>query len=222
MTPFPSANAQPEVLSSPEVTSRTATLVSPRPMRPRTPGRHSLMRPATPTRARPPPLFRTLSHTGTAAPAVAITSSSALAFAGVGPVPRSARRWARSAHLHEVRGVSRDRGRSAGTKGKGKEGEENAAVHDGLRTAPVHGSAGTQGTYGHVGDGDASAWTGPRKPLTSLRMYAEPATAPLAGAFATNVNQSGKEEEGDVDAWVDTDAGGSDMEDIFGQRTEML
>jgi hypothetical protein len=141
-------------------------------------------------------------------------------------VPRSARRWARSAHLHEVRGVSRDRGRntgtSAGTKGKGKEGEENAAVHDGLRTAPVHGSVGTQGKYGRERDGDVSAWTGPRKPLTSLRMYVEPATAPLAGAFATNVNQPGKEEEGDMDAWVDTDAGGSDMEDIFGQRTEML
>lgn len=65
------------------------------------------------------------------------SASTGFSFSGVGPVPKSAKRWARSAHLHEVRnrpnGVARERRRGSKERGSGsrerrRDGRENQII----------------------------------------------------------------------------------------------
>ncbi|KAI0823977.1 UNC-like C-terminal-domain-containing protein [Trametes gibbosa] len=46
------------------------------------------------------------------------SGSMTLGFGGIGPVPKSAKRWARSAHLHEVKGAEGSRHRRPGSPGE--------------------------------------------------------------------------------------------------------
>jgi hypothetical protein len=178
-------------------------IVTPRPIHPvpglRTPlsryfREHSTPPPPHGGSRRPPPPFRA-------------NSVSVLAFAGVGPVPRSAKRWARTAHLHEVprRGraeqlrehavgtderrftsarESRERLEDENDPGLGRGGSMSA------RLIPRDGSPVLKGSLGRRG------------PLMPLAPISAPPVIVTAGS-----NMNGLvADETDGDVWVDTDA----------------
>ena len=208
--PFPSRRAPPTRTSSAESSvARSPTLTAlrvPAP-RPRTPLHRTTVARGTPTGARrPPPLQRTNSH------GASFGSGSTLDFAGLGPVLRSARRWARSAHLHEVRSESCER-RPGFNGGAGS--ENGAPAGDGWLTAPARDDGGGSGEWKAVVRG-----RGMRRPLAPLRvLVGPPATAPALGGFGGGIGE--RDEADDVHAWVDTDggasdpAGASDGDDVF-------
>jgi hypothetical protein len=142
-----------------------------------------------------------------------------LALGSGGTMPRSARKWARSSHLHEVRvdGGPRTGGKGkrgdGGGKSNSKATKENGSDHsdvfgtpgggggggvrspylirqlEGIRTGPLVGKS----IIGEVAEGED--------------VYIDPNRGKLAG---------GVEESGDGDGWVDTDVDGSEVEvDIF-------
>lgn len=109
--------------------------------------------PATAPASAPSPVRRSSSHSGGSL---------------IGPVPRSARRWARSAHLHEVRRTHNSHDApdadvfTTAARGKGKSVPATAAVAEAFlakeaasaRTAPLQAAA----RDGDVGAGAAETW----------------------------------------------------------------
>lgn len=128
-----------------------------------------------------------------------------MSFSGVGPVPRSAKRLARSAHLHEVRDKpsnavrerrrgSKDRGNDSREprrygNGNGRENEFSFARSDFVATptSPLHDYS-SKLSNGHV------QYAKRRKPLYPLS---------YAGADG--------DESTEGDNWVDTDVDGSEV-----------
>ncbi|OSC98017.1 hypothetical protein PYCCODRAFT_1454608, partial [Trametes coccinea BRFM310] len=123
--------------------------------------RRQATRPHTPTSLRTPTSRHFAHHSHRAVPASpsfhlprpAIQRSSsgsmALGFGGIGPVPKSAKRWARSAHLHEVKGATAaspdpegagSRQRRAGTPHASRDTEGGAETQDVFGT-PERGQA---------------------------------------------------------------------------------
>jgi hypothetical protein len=94
--------------------------------RPRTPVRthhfrhSSLHHPVTPPTTAPLPSSTSQVHAGQARPILQRAHSSALAQSFstgmIGPVPKFARQWGRTAHLHEVKVVKSEGGRTNGPK----------------------------------------------------------------------------------------------------------
>ncbi|THH09584.1 hypothetical protein EW146_g8646 [Bondarzewia mesenterica] len=166
----------------------------PPPSRPRTPStrtpRHyntyHYHRPATPTRARPPmPLASSYS--------MGAVSSSASGSTLVGPVPRSAKRWARSAHLHEVR------------KGGMRDMEVQVQVRDG--EAEVD-----DGPFGLRRDVDLGYGFDAADGVKSSPMYMSRSVDRYRRRASPLRDRGVGDGDGGGDVWVDTDADGSEMD----------
>ena len=132
----------------------------------------------------------------------------------VGPVPRSAKRWARSAHLHEVRRGARDaevrvqvplvsRGVDADVGSEGDDENEHEAAAHAFDVAD-----GVKRGAGYV---PRSAGLHARRRGSPLRERAVNG----AGAGAAGAGETGG------DGWVDTDADGSDVDWARGHLGEV-
>ena len=130
----------------------------------------------------------------------------------VGPVPRSAKRWARSAHLHEVRRGARDaevrvqvplvsRGGDADVGSEGDDENEHEAAAHAFDVAD-----GVKRGAGYV----------PR----SAGLHARRRGSPLRERAVNGAGAAGDAEAG-ADGWVDTDADGSDVDWARGHLGEV-
>ena len=182
--------------------------------------RRSSVRPHTPTALRTPTSRHFAIHRvpaspgflGGARPGIQRSNSGSMThgFGGVGPVPKSAKRWARSAHLHEVKSTATPTPR----RQAGDEGEANSApstsaaanvetAEDGaqiLLAPPLFERSET--VRRDKGKGRASMVRQP-SPLRPLVVdLSSPPLRPTAAA--------GEGSEGE--AWVDTDVSGSECD----------
>jgi hypothetical protein len=125
-------------------------------------------------------------------------------FFGVGPVPKSAKKWARTAHLHEVR-VRDDKGqRETGSRdqvrGRDRESRENDSD---VFTFPLKGHSSSP----PVGHGDPLKVVD-RKGKSPLFFSAHRTPfSPLPMRHPKDVDDST-----DNDTWVDTDADCSELD----------
>ncbi|KZT28717.1 hypothetical protein NEOLEDRAFT_1128893 [Neolentinus lepideus HHB14362 ss-1] len=155
----------------------------------RTPAsRHSgsYRRPLTPTGNRPP-IQRSNSH------------GASHEFPVIGPVPRSAKRWARTAHLHEVKtpgkGKEVDQGQDTPMQPDG-ERETSLADRSGLSEDAFRRSSSSRSNHDRLGAEEVKT-RGSRmsSPLRmSMTSGSPPGHDPMQGS------------ETDGDAWIDTDA----------------
>ncbi|KAI0320970.1 UNC-like C-terminal-domain-containing protein [Amylostereum chailletii] len=197
-TTFPSEKAKGKRPAP--VDSHTVFALASASRRPRTPSRRhpfahvvhgsNMRTPGTPTAIARPVLQRSNSHSSAAsASAGASTSTTSLL---IGPVPRSAKRWARTAHLHEVRRpVERDENGTEDENGRrsGRNMDVGEVDENGTKRLRV----------------DTSVGAGGRRRVSPLRM----------GAAREETEESGS--AGAADPWVDTDAEGSEVEWAAGQ-----
>ncbi|EKM49800.1 uncharacterized protein PHACADRAFT_265504 [Phanerochaete carnosa HHB-10118-sp] len=112
----------------------------------------------------------------------------------IGPVPKSARRWARTAHLHEVKS-SVPLGTSGSEGGRSRQPSVSGDGDEGVRPGPVHSQS--EATFG------SSA----RPPMSQAAQSAFELERPTGGTGL------GLAELDEGDGWVDTDAE-SDAEHI--------
>lgn len=181
------------VVTSMSKRSRTPTSL-------RTPTRHlngHHHRPITPSGSHHsgrPHLLRTNSQGATG-------DSSPFGFAGIGPVPRSAKKWARSAHLHEVR-VKDDRVKgTVGSRGY-RDRENDTGNIFGSPIFPVTGNSPSE----PIGDALNLADKKGKGPRT-FSMHRKP-LSPLPVKHLSLDTSDGTEN----DLWVDTDADGSELD----------
>lgn len=171
--------------------------------RSRTPSLHGNLhpRPTTPTRAGAhPPLVRANSQGGGGAPGPG------------GPVPRSMKRWARSAHLHEIRGgagprAQADSGREGGSEQGSRSLESENEFLDIFGTPSASRRNGSRVVRGMVNVSD----------LVFGDLDGEdrgPVLDETLGLYRSPLLAKSEESGGDGDAWVDTDASvdGSEVE----------
>lgn len=127
-------------------------------------------------------------------------------FGTPGGLPKSARRWARSAHLHEVRSAGY---RAGGGGGGGKFTRPLGASSGSEVTTPREGVELVEGdVFGPAavksegGNGSASLFAADERTLV-----ASPHDKVRDGG-----GREEEEESGEADEWVDTDADGTDSE----------
>ncbi|KAH9922926.1 uncharacterized protein B0H18DRAFT_497745 [Fomitopsis serialis] len=224
---FPSQSTQTPSSHRPFLSS------SPRsPTFPRSATRHLTSRPRTPSALRvSTPRFQNLHARSTqtpppsARPQMTRSSSSSAGFGTgfgttvIGSVPRSAKRWARSSHLHEVKTTSGVQGRAPDTARP-----ESEKAFDGVHEGDSAGSSRTVlASEGATPAGDvfspqpesASTPTASQGKSRQLR----PKLSPLRFSASTDLprlcvvsNPASDAEGSEGDAWVDTDADGSESE----------
>ncbi|KAI0060437.1 hypothetical protein BV25DRAFT_1917784 [Artomyces pyxidatus] len=152
---------------------------------------HPRAGPSTPTSGARPLLQRSNSHNSAGAVGLSTTAGADVL---VGPVPRSAKRWAHSAHLHEVRrvGLSASRDRATGL------------------TVDVFGASELPDRLRLLGEG-ATPGSGERLGGVVYRRRA----SPLRLSTPSKGGQGDPVDDG-ADAWVDTDADadGSDVDAV--------
>ncbi|KDQ62107.1 hypothetical protein JAAARDRAFT_44619 [Jaapia argillacea MUCL 33604] len=224
---FPSRSSPPPI-DEPRFVRRLNTNVAsssklvPRPRTPssgRNPRYTNHHRPATPTSSShytyqhhlsPRPLLQRANSHGP-------THTAQSGLAGMGPVPRSAKGWARTAHLHQVKVAGRGKenelpreGRSLNQKGKGK--EINVEGDDGLRLYPATADPTDMNSRHTQRDEGPSA----RPPSPISRILTANNESP------PNHRQSYPESETDGDIWVDTDVDGSELDLSFGKAVDVF
>lgn len=160
-------------------------------------------RPVTPTGTRSianqPPVQRANSHG-----AAGMTSPG---FSGIGPVPRSAKRWARSAHLHEVRGKG-DREKGGGssrdqTRTRDRRGRENDSGEVFMSpSSPLKGYSSTR----PIGVSDTLQLIDKKGKSPQVFSTHRMPLSPLPKRLPLDTDDSTE-----YDAWIDTDADGSDL-----------
>ncbi|KAI9066021.1 hypothetical protein FKP32DRAFT_1646714 [Trametes sanguinea] len=208
--------------------------------------RRQATRPHTPTSLRTPSSRHFAHHRAVPSspsfhlprPAIQRSSSGSmtLGFGGVGPVPRSAKRWARSAHLHEVKGVTapspNPEGGSSRQRGPGKDlgltPQASRDANDGAEPQDVFGTpsraavlldAAFDGTR-TLSKGKARAsgiplrHPSPLRPAPAVDISSPP--PPSRGRDSRQasgpIQREGEAELSEGDAWVDTDVDGSECD----------
>ncbi|TFK48784.1 hypothetical protein OE88DRAFT_504862 [Heliocybe sulcata] len=139
-------------------------------------------RPLTPTGNRPP-IQRSNSH------------GAPQEFAVIGPVPRSAKRWARTAHIHEVKNPS-----------KGREA-------DGDGDAPLLVNGGRDVRPGFMEDASRRSLNQDRLGVEELEVRRARMPSPLRISTTSDSSPGHDPMQGsetDGDAWIDTDADASE------------
>jgi hypothetical protein len=161
------------------------------------------LRPVTPTGAHNPashPLLQRANSQGTA-------GFISPGFSGLGPVPRSAKKWARTAHLHQVRGKDNREKNEAGSRdqvhGHGRRNMENDVDVFQSSTSPLRGYPSSPPAS--VGDAIKLIDKKGKKP----QMHSSHRTplSPLPTRHPMDTDDSA-----DNDTWVDTDADGSELD----------
>ncbi|KAF5380640.1 hypothetical protein D9757_007002 [Collybiopsis confluens] len=178
--------------------SRTPSLRTPQPYNPRL-----VPRPITPTTllstAHRPQLQRANSLSG---PSSSLPAS--VSWTGVGPVPKSAKRWARTAHLHEVKSPS------VAAESKARMNQDEKENRDLLRSAQLMADSVVDFPAKTLNNNDVFLVTPSR---TSRRSAGHPTLrASLASAHGSDscddlrwVSSPGSCDGEDGDVWVDTD-----------------
>jgi hypothetical protein len=130
------------------------------------------------------------------------------AFSGLGPVPKSAKKWARTAHLHEVRGKD-DREKSGSSSrdqvhGRDRRGREND-VGDVFQSpiVPLKGYPSSP----PVSVGDAFKLIDKKGKSPQVYSTHRTSLSPLLTRRPLDADDST-----DNDTWVDTDADGSELD----------
>jgi hypothetical protein len=161
------------------------------------------LRPVTPTGAHNPashPLLQRANSQGTA-------GFISPGFSGLGPVPRSAKKWARTAHLHQVRGKDNREKNEAGSRdqvhGHDRRNMENDVDVFQSSTSPLRGYPSSPPAS--VGDAIKLIDKKGKKP----QMHSSHRTplSPLPTRHPMDTDDSA-----DNDTWVDTDADGSELD----------
>ncbi|KAH9947467.1 UNC-like C-terminal-domain-containing protein [Amylocystis lapponica] len=160
------------------------------------------------------------SPSSTGRPPIQRTSSGGLpgAFAGVGPVPKSAKRWARSSHLHEVKSASA----VPGVGGMSRT-DSAATLRQGADASPSDRRAADSDIFGPPRfPGTAPAVAGRDKGKAKLQASEDRRTVSplrfsstdgLSGAHTQPSRPLASESEvSEGDGWVDTDAEASGSE----------
>ena len=160
------------------------------------PGKRSL----TPTALRTPRHLRPVIPTGShnSSPLHRAKSQGAAGgsqpFIGIGPVPRSAKKWAKSSHLHEVRGRDERSNITSTSRGEDRRGRENE-FSDVFRSPVSPFKSYSSNQHVTVGDNfDKGKSPHGRQPLSSLSTRRH--------SLDTD----------DSEIWVDTDVDGSEYE----------
>ncbi|TDL19764.1 hypothetical protein BD410DRAFT_791930 [Rickenella mellea] len=236
---FPTRRSQ-EIELEPSLSRRTPSALKPRqqiPTRtPRTPATNrnsGSLRPATPTSARAAGFGGGTGGGGNngmggggGRPQLQRSNSHSTPAGTIGPVPRSAKKWAKSAHLHEIQlggaAAMRHRGHGAGSGGGGereRERERQRSADGGGVIRDISGkeNVGNGGAApavalanaanGHAGGNGDVFW--PSTPTPRMPKLGSPWTP-------NGVKSSPDADE--ADAWVDTDVEGSEG----GQEVEYL
>ncbi|CAL1713663.1 unnamed protein product [Somion occarium] len=222
---FPSESAQVIEIARnrrPQLASSCKTTSTSRPRTPslRTPmSRHNTYnhnRPPSPTSSRP-----VLQRANSGGPIVLTTSTS---VGVIGPVPKSAKRWARSAHLHEVKHFSAHRRMNinTGTTPRADRDTENKPPFLPSFTSDSHllsirrerGLQNGEGdVFGPSFDGPSGSSVGQAGSSRSGRGRLSSQKQLSVGDMRLGCVRKGtSSENSEMDSWVDTDADGTDSE----------
>ncbi|KAI8986140.1 UNC-like C-terminal-domain-containing protein [Trametes punicea] len=159
------------------------------------------------------------------------SGSIALGFGGVGPVPKSAKRWARSAHLHEVKGATASSSNLQGSRqemqaknidqtrqapSSDKKGADAQDVFWSSIQRPASLGASFEGTS-TLSKGKARASGFPARQPSPLRPSVVDLSPPRPPSRGRAVRRTSGQTQPDAnfsegDAWVDTDVDGSECD----------
>jgi hypothetical protein len=168
----------------------------------------------TPTRRLSGHLLRPVTPTGThntaSRPLIQRANSQGTAgfispgFSGLGPVPKSAKKWARTAHLHQVRGKDDREKNEAGSRdqvyGRDRRNRENDNDFFQSSTSPLKGYPSSPPAS--VGDASKLIDKKGKRPQSHRTPL-----SPLLTRHPVDADDSA-----DNDTWVDTDADGSELD----------
>lgn len=170
-------------------------------------------RPHTPTSLRTPGSRylihrRPLTPTGNSSPRPLIQRSNSQGtphgFALVGPVPKSAKRWARTAHLHEVKTPGR-------TKEQVSDASQDTNGDGGPRTNGMEDDFSRRSNHDRLGVDEAQA-----------RVSRMPSPLRISSTEDSPGHDTRQNSETDADAWIDTDMDGSELDVNPGQDVDVF